>query len=72
MQKLKIKYPKVVLFHVYLLYYTFEMHFASICISFEDGVDRIFKWISTEFQCYANWISMICKISCMKLQCLSK
>ena len=40
--------------------------FASTCITFENCVVRIFKWISTEFQCYANWISMICKMRCTK------
>ena len=36
-----------------------------------DCVDRISKCISTEFQCYANWISMKCKIRCMQFQCIS-
>ena len=42
--------------------------FASTCITFENCVVRIFEWISTEFQCYANWISMRCKMRCMKFQ----
>ena len=63
---------KVTLFFGYLLPYSFKMHFRiQICITFGDCVDRIFKWISTEFQCYANWISMKCKIRCMQFQCIS-